>query len=399
MLCKVSSLSSLKPLSHFNGWSQFNLSSKARIFFGIIGIFAGTYACSSSALAEVEEDTNQEVNKPGYSASTLSNNIITNLFIDNYTDEDVARYLLNLDRSHNNAESVDRDVEKYTGSHPAFSSSTNPHGFDDAHIPETVWSLDASTGAHLDHISGGPGSDIYAVFGGSPTVNDFWIRASFGLWADNNTSGASVLLGTSSKFQVASCGGSSAEHGGLDYCDDAKLAANQLSDQSSKLEQSGSGTATQGASNNVPSSNGAPASNLTDQLIAAPLTPAIADQSLLQGTLSVLGPCDVSASCASVVINPLETPVDAPALDPPPLIGDLTYPDPPAPSPIVSIVYVDDPGPVSDLAPVFTPQPLRPIPEASTWVMTVIGFGIMAFLFGKKRRPRINPISIVDVSE
>ena len=145
------------------------------------------------------------------------------------------------------------------------------------------------------------------------------------------------------------------------------------------------------------SSSDASASDLSAQpIITAPFTPAIADKSLLQGTLSVLGPCDVSASCASALIEPLETPIDAPALEPPALIADLTpspYPETPAPSPII---YVDNPGPISDLPPVFAPQPLKPIPEASTWVMTVIGFSIMAFLFGKKRRPRINPISIVD---
>ena len=62
------------------------------------------------------------------------------------------------------------------------------------------------------------------------------------------------------------------------------------------------------------SSNGAPAYDLsalsnTAQFIpnTAPLTSAIGDESRLPGTLSVLGPCDVSASCASVLIEPLET--------------------------------------------------------------------------------------------
>jgi hypothetical protein len=385
MLCKVSSLGSLKPFSRFNGWSRFNLSSNARVFFGIIGIFVGTSACSSSALAEVEEDTNQEVNKPGYSVTTLSNNIITSIFIDNDSNEDVARYLLNLDGSHDHAEFVDRNAEEHAGSQPAFSSPTNPHGFDDAPIPETVWSLDASTGAHLDHISAGPSSDIYAVFGGSPEINNFWIKASFALWANNNTGGASVLLGTSPEFQVASCGASSAERSNLDYCNNAKLTADQLNDQSSKPEQSGSDTAAQADSNNVLSSGDGPASDTGPHSQIAPITPR------LQGTLSILGQCDAAASCVSVPIGALETPIDSPALEAP-LLG-LPYPETPAPNPII---YVDNPEPVSDLSPVFPPQPAQPIPEASTWVMTVIGFSIMAFIFGRKRRPSINPISIID---
>jgi hypothetical protein len=393
-LCEVPSLGSLKPLSHFNGWSRFKLSSKARVFFGII-VFVGTYACSSSALAEVEEDTNQEVNKSDYSVPTLSNNIMTNLLIDNYTDEDVASYLLNLDSSHDHAEFVDRNAEEHAGRQPAFSSSTNPHGFDDPLIPGTVWSLDASTGAHLDHIAEGSGSDIYAAFGGSPEINDFWIRANFGLWANNNTGGAPVLLDTPLEFQVASCGGSSAERSNLDYCNNAKLTSDQLNDPSSKPVQSGSDTATQPASNNVPSSGDGLVSDAGPLPQIAPIMPQ------LQGTLSILGQCDVAASCVSVVVGALEPPIDAPALEAPALEApaleapslSLPYPETPAPNPII---YVDNPGPISDLPPVFAPQPLKPIPEASTWVMTIIGFSIMAFIFGRKRRPRINPISIID---
>jgi hypothetical protein len=31
--------------------------------------------------------------------------------------------------------------------------------------------------------------------------------------------------------------------------------------------------------------------------------------------------------------------------------------------------------------------------------MTVIGFGIVTFIFGTKRKKRVNPISIIDLSE
>jgi hypothetical protein len=207
------------------------------------------------------------------------------------------------------------------------------------------------------------------------------------LWANNNTGGAPVLLRTPPEFQVVSCGGSSAERSNLDYCNNAKLTADQLNDPSSKPEQSGSDTLTQPASNNVLSSGDGLASDAGPQPQIAPIMPQ------LQGTLSILGQCDVAASCVSVVAGALETPIDAPALEAPSL--SLPYPETPAPNPII---YVDNPEPISDLPPVFPPQPLKPIPEASTWVMTVIGFSIMAFIFGRKRRSSINPISIIDAN-
>ena len=367
MLCENFIAHLLKAVSEDTSLSRFNLSRKARIFFGILGILAGTYACPSSALAEVEEDTNQAVNKPVNNLSATSNHIITNLLIEDYANEEMARYLSKLDSSHDHAEFVDVSAEKLPRSPRPFSTSTNSYEFDNALIPETVWSLNASTGAHLDQISGGPGSDIYVVFGGSAEINDFWIRMNFGLWANNKVSMASVLLGTSPKFQAASCGGSAAERGDLDYCDKAKLAASQPSDLSSKPEQNDSDGANQTASNNVFASDDGPA---FDGIARSQIGPITSD---LQATLSILGPCDVSASCASILIE---------LLGPPSL--DLPYTAPPALNPI----YVD-PGSGSHLLPVFPPKPLKPIPEASTWVMTVIGFSIMAFVFGRKRRPRI----------
>jgi hypothetical protein len=131
----------------------------------------------------------------------------------------------------------------------------------------------------------------------------------------------------------------------------------------------------------------------------------------LYGELTSLGPCGgVSASCATIHMDPPETPGDSPAPgSPTPPIDGLTpavgAPYPEVPTPEVPtpegptpgpITYVDDPWLGSGLPPVFIPQPLKPIPEAPTWVMTIAGFGIMVFVFRKKRRPRINPVSIID---
>jgi len=332
---------------------------------------------------------------PGYSVSRLSNSTITNLIIDSHTDEDVAP---TIESQLKGADLLNGDPEKYIGSHSEFSFSTNLHGFDDAFIPETVWSLDVTSGSHLDHISETAAFEIYKIFGGRPEINDFWIKAIFGSWNDNNSIRVSGLL-IIPLFQVASCRGSSAERSSLDYCSDVKLISDQLSDPSQKPEQSNSDTTIQGDNhNNVVSSRNRSASAAGLRPIIAPSAPAIDYKSMLQGTF--LGACDVSTSCASVPIDAVETPVDP--LDPLRFIGDLTppidLPNPEAP-PSGPIIQVDDPGPGSKLPPVFIPQPLKAIPEASTWVMTIIGFSNVAFFFGRKRHPRINPISIVDISE
>ena len=155
------------------------------------------------------------------------------------------------------------------------------------------------------------------------------------------------------------------------------------------------------------------ASHLAAQPVTAPSTPALADKSLLlRGTLSVLGPCDASpllcecadgpagnAGIATTTAGPVShLPGAWPATSQwrsdasnrPPVFRRLHRP-----ALITEVTRYSGPS----LPPVFPSQPLKPIPEASTWVMTIIGFSIMAFAFGKKRRSRINPISIIDIAE
>jgi hypothetical protein len=423
-ILRASSPNSSKFRSPLYGRSRFTLSSKACAFLGVVGVFAGTSSGSSSALAEAEENVGQQINDPGYSVSNLSNGTVTNLLINSYADEEVARYLSTLDRPHNAKQSALSDIATYTGSHPAFHSSTNPHGFDDSLIPEAVWSLDGSIGVHLDHIPGGPGSDIYAVFNSRAGINDFWMRAIASSWIYNYTNKASGLFFAPVTFQVASCGGTSAERGNLDYCDSVKLLDNQLNDSPVATAPSNDNTTPSVTNSRLPS-NDPPASNSAAQSIPAPLAPFIVDQSRPQETLNVIGPCDVFASCSSVVTDPLETLLDAPAPDPlqldapapdplqlvaeltppiaapvpypPPLNGNLTPPlESISPEPLPP--DANDPG--SGPPQVFSPPP-EPVttPEASTWVMTAVGFGFMAFTFRKRRRPRNNPISVIDVSE
>jgi hypothetical protein len=397
-----------------NGTSHLNLTNKARELFCIAGTLAGVYACSSSALAEIEEDASQEAGKSGYSISALSRDIVTNVLINNVTYDDFAN--TTLDNSRDDAESVLRNVEALTGGHPGFPSSKGPNGFHDVLVPETVWSLDVNTGAHIDGISGGSDSEIYAVFGRRLEITDFWIRTIFGSSIGNDADRAPNLLAAPPQFQVASCG-SSVEHSDLDYCYNSNIIAKQVKNNKAGGSNTSGGSSEQGNSSNVSFSSSASSPDPNPQPANAPFIPATADKLLLQGSLSLLGPCGGdSVSCVTIQIDPPETPIDSapsfttPPIDlapsvitPPidPINDDLTPPidlsssEAPPPGPIT---YVDNPPSGSDLPP-FTPQHLKPIPEASTWVMTLTGFGAMIFLFGRKRRPRINPISIIDVSE
>jgi hypothetical protein len=392
------------------------------MFFSVIGIFAGTYSSNSSALADAEANAGQALNNNRYGTLSLGNDIPTNILINSYADEEVAGYLSTPDSSHSDADPEHGDAETYTGSHAAFHASTNPHGFDDPLIPEAVWSFDTSTGAHLDNISVGPGwsvrpgLDPNATIGSPAEVNYFWLREISSPWIYQSTSNASSLLRTPIIFQVASCGGTSAEHSNLDYCSNINITPDQLNDYSDNYGQNNSIAETQSASNNVLSSNSAPAYStgqatthpLPPVIADRPVPPVIADRPAPQETLTVISPCDISASCAGVVIDRPDTPVDLP-----PDGGDsgsgtslppVFTPDPlPLPdAPLSSQTPPTDP-PAFDPPPltVDQTQPPEPVttPEASTWVMTIVGFSFMAFAFRKRRRPRLNPISIIDISE
>ena len=287
MRSSISPRSCRERLSHFKGCSRSEMSSKARILFSVVSIFAGTYACVSPALAEVEEGASQHSGKPA-GITTLSDDTITNLFVDN---------------------SLDDGLGAYTGGRPAFPSI---NGFD--LIPETVWSLDVSTGVHLDNTSVGPGSEFYTIPGGRPEIEDFWIRAIFGSgssWSGRDTYDAPESLIAPPQFQVASCGGSSPERSNLDHCNPAQIVADQLGNPSQKLGPSDSHTELQGDSNNVLSSSDATASNSSAQTNIAPFPLAIADiEPLVQETLSVLGWNDISVSSVTTQIAAPETPFE-----------------------------------------------------------------------------------------
>ena len=151
-------LTSLGAIPHFLGFLNLRLGRKARVAFRVVGILAGAYACSLSAMAAVEEETGQEVSSYAYSETTLLNNITAPFFIDSINDQSTSKYLSTLSNYRGDNGYFDRTIQEYTGGDAAFSRSKDLNGSDDALIPEAVWTLDGSAGAHLDHILGGPGT-------------------------------------------------------------------------------------------------------------------------------------------------------------------------------------------------------------------------------------------------
>jgi hypothetical protein len=364
LLSIIPRFESLEPVPHLSGCSR--LISKRRALCGTVGVLVGIYLNSTAALAEVEEVT-PDLGGSSNSISTLPSGLEIELLTDGYDDIS------------------DKDISKFR--------------LDDNLIPATVWSLHGNNVTHLDRIQDGLESQIYTGSGAHFESPYSWIRTATALWSGNSTyTPGDLLLLPPPQFQVASCGGSHAERRDLDYCSKGNIVVSEETDPTSSSETSVSGDNTvQNTSNGITSARDISSSSANTQSTSFSSMPAFISNPLSYGDLTLLGPCGgVSASCTIINIDPPEVPVDslAPGSPTSPVPSpDVTSPDITTPNPIT---HVDDPGLGSDLPLVFTPQPLKPIPEAPTWVMTITGFGIMVFVFRKKRRPRINSISIID---
>ena len=371
----------LEQVPYLNGSSR--PIHRRRTFYGIAGSLIGIYLNSTAALAEVEE-VSKDLGGSSNSISTLPSSLSIELSVDNYdniSDKDVAKFRL------------DEDL-----------------------IPETVWSLHNNSPVHLDRIRDGVESSIDTGTGAHLDNLSSWIGTAFALWIENSIyKSGGFLPAPPLQFQVGSCGGGHAEHRDLDYCSMRDGVLWKEIQQQSLSDPNDGNKASENTNNNVSSSKDvSSSSNANDQSTPSLSTPTPVANSPPQGGLIALDPCGgTSGVCAIVDVGLAATPTDLPIVDTPPLpidvleapIDALAPPidvlAPPidvlAPPP-AQVTVVDDPGPGSGLPPIFTPQPLTPIPEASTWVMTITGFSIIALALRKKRRPRINPISIIDVS-
>jgi hypothetical protein len=362
---------------------------RMRTFCGIAGSLIGIYLNSIAALAEVEEVSKDLIGSSS-SISTLPSSLSIDLFGDDY------------DNIYN------KGVVKFP--------------LDDNNIPEAVWSLHNNSPVHLGRIRDGVASSIDTGTGARFDGPGSWIRTAFALLVGNSmyTSG-SLLPVPPLQFQVASCGGNHAEHRDLDYCTMRDDILRQEIEQQSLSDTKDGITGLEDANNSVISPNDVfPSPNANDQSTPSLSTPTPVANPRPQGGLIALDPCGgVSGVCAIVDLGLAATSIDLPIVDSAtPLTDDLApaidfpappidfpappieFPAPPidvlAPPP-TQVIVLDSPEPEAGLPPIFTPQPLKPIPEASTWVMTITGFSIIALAFRKKRRPRICPISIIDV--
>jgi len=380
----VSQLTVLERLPHLSSNSRAALIGKMRAVFGIVGVFVGVYTYSPSVMAEGEEVSSQDDSMYGYGTPTILRGLINNTI---EIEDDTSPGLSKIDYHHIN----------------------------NVHIPDTVWSLDVSTGVHLDRVSGGSGSAMYgvsggsgsamyAVFGGRLEGAEFWSRTTPGLWNASITNPGPTLFISPALFQVASCGGSSAEHSNLDYCNSNDVNSDENDDNTNNNERGKGNSATQDADNNIINSNNSNSvasqnnnynTSFSNLGLPSNIVPLTRPQFLMSGDLTLLGQCDgVSISCAPIDIEPA-APIDSSAPEPPtPPIDDLTPPIDASTSPI------DDPTPPIDFS---SPPPdsggsgndsgaglgQRPIPEAPTWIMIAIGFSIVAFFARKKRATSI----------
>jgi hypothetical protein len=358
-------------------------------FYCIVGSLIGIYVNSTAALAEVEEvgkDIGGSIDRISTLPSGLSIDLLGDDY-DNVSDKDVAKFHL------------DEDI-----------------------VPEAVWSLHNNGPVHLDRFRDGLESSIDTGTGGHFDSQNLWIRTAFGLWIGNSIYESRGLFPVPPlQFQLASCGGNHAEHRDLDYCSIGEDTLTQEIEQQNLSDPNDGNTRLEDANNNVISpKDTSSSSNGNDQFTPPLSTPTPVVNSPPHGGLIALDPCSgVSGVCVIVNVGLSVTPIDSPIVDsPPPLIDDLaTTIDVLAPPidvlappidvlappidvlapPPTQVALLNNPEPESGLPPIFTLQPVRPIPEASTWVMTITGFSIIALAFRKKRRPRIYPISIIDV--
>jgi hypothetical protein len=427
-------------LRHLNAGSPFELMCEARTFFRLGGIVVGLAigSSSTSTLAEVEEAARQDEFISDYSGSAPTYNVIVNSIVNNYYNitNQVDEYPTPANIFNNGTEFIQYNTENASAGRGNNSDlSKNVNSFGDVFVPEAVWSLDVSTGVHLDHLSGEFGSEFGTTLGGRIKNADFWTRAIPSLWTDKNagiTSDVPPFLPL--QLQVASCGGNSAEHSDLDLCSiDYNDASQSVVNPNESRQYDGTPTIIPPDSTSTSSSSTYISSNYTLDSSNATSVPSQEPQpDTSQGLSSLIPPSvnnavpqsnlidisalsdycdDGSASCGTLRawdhrhrfaaddIDPPTAPTNSPAepMDSPTLptdpwtapieyptapIDSPTPPDLPPPTPVIS---VGDPGPVSEPLPISAPPLIAsPVPETSTWIMMMFAFGIMVIACRKR---------------
>jgi hypothetical protein len=385
---------------------------KRRAFLGLVSLLIGIYVYSSSAVANVEENADQDESNNNFLPPTLSQELTTDFLINNYDDitgEDVAKYLSSIDDYSNFAKSGHHELGVPAGSHHKSAYPTGPNDSDAALIPAAVWSLDSSTGIHLDHMSPALGSEMNTGRSYQSKSHSHWSKKDLDPWSNDPDGANRDLVTTPQVFQVANCGDVSAEHSNLDFCSDYNFKKNQ---QENNLNQSIINNNNSILETNINSN----LSNESASTLSTTPTPLSTGASvppsnavsfgnyLPQADLTFSIPCDsVSAPCLLTQIEKPETLTNPPVSGSLTTVGDDSRPPidlsppevlppgilppevlPPDLLPPGQIVFVDNPGLDSDLPPVFNPPSVGSVPETSTWIMTILGFGALASIYGKR---------------
>jgi hypothetical protein len=344
---RIPRLSLFAPLRLLSAGSPLEAIREMRLLFCIAGIIVGISASSSSALGEVELPASQDLSISDYDQNNTSlSEAIDNLLDNTYGNKSILHSNPSpFHAMYNDSEFLQYNTNMTKGRSDPFGS---PEDLGGVIVPAAVWSLEVSTGIHLDQIPSDLGFDLGMVVGSRERTPDLWTRLTLGFWADKNTDSPSSPL----QFQVASCGSAAAEAPDLSFCGISDIAGQSAGNSKEIRRVNGSG-ATRAQNNsgvaenksNPPSApNVSPPGTVRD---LSPLMPASVDPLFVS---SLLSPCvDPFASCTTAQIN-----------------------EPPAPI---------DPAPGGGIGPTWPdlsiPSPASPIPETSTEVMTMIGFGIM----------------------
>ena len=152
----------LELLPHHSAGSFFELNRKVRTLFGVAGIIVGISISLSSALAEIEEATSQDAAVPDYYQPALPLQTAMIHFLvnnaDALTEENLAEYYALLHNSYFSPDYGQYNADMTTRRDDNSGQKKNMDSFGGVFIPETVWTLDVSTGVHLDNIYGEFGS-------------------------------------------------------------------------------------------------------------------------------------------------------------------------------------------------------------------------------------------------
>ena len=164
----------------------FQVATTVRVLLSVVGVFAGVYAYSTSAMAEVEDDTRQGAS---HNLSNLSRELLIKLFYtqyDNITNEqDILKYRSLFEDSYNGALPARNGGDAQTDRLDS-GNSTDRHSFGETKIPDTVWSFDSAEGAQLYPDPYQDKGEIYAVSGSRRASIEFWNGTFLDLFGWNN---------------------------------------------------------------------------------------------------------------------------------------------------------------------------------------------------------------------